>query len=76
MTAEDLDHTVMRRGKYSSAQGNPKTANQVAECDPAYLVWAYQAWADKPCSLLLFKECEREVADNRQSLRVARDQDE
>ena len=77
MNAEQLDHTVMPRGKFSHARGNPKTPSQIAEIEPQYLVWAWSAWTDrKPCSHLLLKECERDVADNQRQQRVARDQDD
>ena len=77
MNAEELDHSVMRKGKYSHARGNPKTANEVADIEPSYLVWAYTAWTDgKPCSHLLFQACRQDMADNQRSERVARDQDE
>lgn len=75
MTAdEQLDHSVMRQGKYSTARGNPRTANWVAEHDAAYLVWAWESWSPKPCSHLLYRECKREVEDDKQQGRVARDQ--
>lgn len=69
--AEALDHTPWTRGKYRG-----KTASEVAEIDPSYLIWAWSAWDEKPCSHLLFKECQRDVEDNRQQMRVAREQDE
>jgi hypothetical protein len=74
--SEALDHSPMKRGKYSALRGNPKTPNQVAEIDPAYIVWAFDAWDSRPCSHLLYRECVKDIADNKQSLRVARDQDE
>ena len=75
MNADDLDHSPMQRGKYGPAKGNPRTPDWVAEHDPGYLVWAYDTWTDRPCSELLYRECVKDVADNRQSLRVALDQD-
>lgn len=69
--AEQLDHTAWTRGKYRG-----KTASEVAEIDAAYLVWAYQEWQPRPCSHLLYEDCRRDVARDRQSERVARDQDE
>lgn len=74
--AEALDHSPMRKGKYGPDRGNSKTPNQVAEIDPSYLVYAYDTWTDKPCSNLLYRECVKDVADNKQQMRVARDQDE
>lgn len=73
--AEQLDHSIMTRGKYSLGRGNPQTANWVAEHDPGYLVWAYESWTPKPCSDLLYRECKREVEEDRRQSRVARDQD-
>lgn len=74
MTAdEQLDHSVMPRGKYSAKQNNPRTANWVAEHDAAYLVWAYDSWTPKPCSALLYKECKREIEEDKQQ---GRDQSE
>lgn len=74
--AEALDHSVMARGKYSAARGNPRTANWVSEHDPAYLAWAYENWDPKPCSNLLYRACKAELAESRQQDRVARDQDD
>lgn len=77
MNAEELDHSVMRKGKYGPQRGNPKTPNEVADIEPSYLVWAYTAWTDgKPCSHLLYQACRQDMADNQRSERVARDQDE
>lgn len=76
MNAEALDHSPMKKGKYGPQRGNQLTPNQVAEIDPAYLVWAYEAWDPKPCSHLLYRECVKDVADNKQSVRVARDQED
>lgn len=76
MDAENLDHSPMNRGKYGPAKGNPRTPNWVAEHDPSYMVWAFNAWADKPCSPLLYRECVKDADDNRRSVRVAIDQDD
>lgn len=71
-TAEDLDHTPARWSKKYPGL----TPSQIAEKDPQYIVWAYGAINPKPCSDLLFKDCKADVARDRQSMRVARDQDE
>lgn len=77
MTAEELDHSIMPRGKFSHARGNPKTPSQIAEIEPQYLVWAWSAWTDgKPCSHLLYVACQQDVAENQRSERVARDQED
>jgi hypothetical protein len=68
--AEQLDHTPLHKGKYIG-----KTPSQVAERDPAYLVWAWENWTPKPCSELLFKECRKDAAEETRQRRVARDQD-
>lgn len=70
MTQDELDHTPLHKGKYAG-----QTPSDVAERDPGYLAWAYEAWTPKPCSELLYKECLRDVADESRSRRVARDQD-
>jgi hypothetical protein len=76
-TEESLDHTKFFKGQYGvKHKSGGLTPSQVAEIDPAWLVWAYQNWAPPPCSRLLYEECLRDVAENRQSIRVARDQEE
>jgi len=70
MKDEDLDHTPWVKGKYKG-----RTADEVAQIDPSYLVWAYEAWSPKPCSAILYKDCKADVARDRQSYRVAKDQD-
>ena len=65
MTPDQLDHTVMPRGKYSRAKGNPKTPDEVAQIDPSYLVWAWSAWYGRPCSELLYLECKKAVAKSK-----------
>lgn len=73
---EDLDHSVMPRGKFGPKQGNPQTANWVAEHEPQYLVWAFENWTPKPCSDLLYRECRKDVAENQRHGRVAKDQED
>lgn len=75
MTPDQLDHTPMPRGKYSASRGNPRTPDWVAEHDPGYLVWAWSAWSERPCSDLLYRECKKDVAESKRQERVARDQD-
>lgn len=67
---EQLDHTPLNKGRYQDL-----TASQVAEKDPAYLVWAYESWTPKPCSDLLYRDCKADVSRDLQHHRVARDQD-
>ena len=69
--AEDLDHTPMARSrKYPGL-----TPSQIGEKDPQYLCWCYESMTPKPCSKLLYDDCKADVARDRQSMRVARDQD-
>ena len=54
-TAEEsaLDSRILRFGKYKG-----KTADEISEFDPQYLVWAYTNIKDRPpCSLPLAKKC-------------------
>lgn len=50
--AEKLDHTPLTRGRYKG-----KTPSDVADIDPAYLVWMCDSWQQMPCSILLYDEC-------------------
>lgn len=59
---EQLDHSTISRGKYRVRDLTP---SEIAETDPAYLVWAFEAWDQKPCSLLLYHECQKDVAEER-----------
>lgn len=63
MTDEQLDHSLMRKGKYGL-----KTANEVADLDAKYLIWAYENWQPRPCSLLLYKACLADVQARDQGL--------
>lgn len=58
-TDEDLDHRPLTFGKYGPARvGGPLTPDQVSECDPKWLVWAYETVKDKPvCSKILYDAC-------------------
>lgn len=58
-----LDETPLRVGKY---KGN--TPLEISDFDPAYLVWAYDTWALKPCSRLLRDACSQGEDDNPDSL--------
>jgi len=72
MTPDELlDHTPIRNGKHRS-----KTASQIAEIDPAYVVYMYETWNPKPCSALLYNACLDEVHEERNQRRVSKDQDE
>lgn len=75
--AEQLDHTPLKKGQYGTKhKSGGLTPSQVAELDPAWLVWAYEAWNPKPCSQLLYRECVKEIEEGQRQNRVARDQDE
>jgi hypothetical protein len=60
MTDEELDHTPVTKGKYSG-----KTMSQIAEIDPAYVIWACGEWKPMPCSKLLLRDCKKDIADSR-----------
>lgn len=68
---EQLDHSTISRGKYRVRDLTP---SEIAETDPAYLVWAFEAWDQKPCSLMLYRECQKDVAEQRNQTGVAREQ--
>lgn len=53
---EELDHTPLPRGQY---QG--QTPSQVAEHDPAYIVWLSENWNDKMVSDLLVRACMEDI---------------
>lgn len=54
---EKLDHTPITFGKYRG-----KTPSEIADADPGYIIWCYEAWAQggrkPPCSKLLYKACQ------------------
>lgn len=60
MTDEDLDHRPLGKGRYAA-----KTASEVAQLDPQYLCWAYENWTPKPCSKLLYDDCQEELRQER-----------
>lgn len=66
---DELDHRPMGKGKHRNI-----TANECADRDPEYLVWAYETWADKPCSQLLYEATRADALERRRQSRVARDQ--
>lgn len=72
-TADNQDHTPVGPGKHAG-----KTWSDIAEIDPAYVVWAHDTWHPDAgvCSDLLYRECVNDVAENRRQTRVSRDQDE
>ena len=69
-TPDELDHRVMGKGKYRTL-----TPDEVSDRDPSYLVWAYDNWAEAPCSELLYKATRDEWMESVRQGRVARDQD-
>lgn len=53
----NYDHIPLTFGRY-----NGMTPNEVAEQDPAWLVWAYNNVKNRvTCSALLVNECEKDV---------------
>lgn len=75
MTDDDLDHSVLPKGKYGQSHGNPRTAEWVAENDPSYLVWAYETWQKGTvCSRMLYDECVRDCDAEVRNRRVSKDQ--
>ena len=66
---EKLDHSKMVKGKY-----HDKTPSELAELDPAYLIWAYGAWRPRPCSAMLYNECVKDLAEEERQYHVSRDQ--
>lgn len=58
MTAAELDHTPLNRGKHRGL-----TPDEIAKIDPGWLAWAYETWSDGPCSALLYRECKKDAAE-------------
>lgn len=55
----DLDHTPLTFGRYKG-----RTPDQVAEEDPAYIVWMFKKVTTLPtCSKLLADACEPECRE-------------
>lgn len=54
----DEDELPFPFGKYKGM-----TANQVAEIDPSYVVWAYDHWGCPPVSKELRDACEQDMRE-------------
>jgi hypothetical protein len=54
-TPEELDHTVLSFGQYKG-----QTPSQIAEHDPAYLVWLAENHREPIASDVLINDCKQE----------------
>lgn len=55
---EDLDDMPFKFGKHTGL-----TANEIAEIDPQYIVWAHRTVSGAPISDVLAQSCEQETRD-------------
>jgi hypothetical protein len=53
---EELDHTPLTIGQYKG-----QTPSQIAEHDPAYLVWLAERKSERIASDLLINDCKKEM---------------